>query len=155
MDTLYPVATDLTEGDPLPGGDEVARYCKPNDYDLAEDKPRVTAFIRRETEDDISVNRLQFFLGHGRVGSVDCIRSEVGKHYELRRNGRFVVLNVTSAKTAAHSKGFTIDIIYTPKPSRPSHSSIVNLPTGYVQEVRLATALLRLITNSDTYQAVL
>ena len=65
-----------------------------------------------------------------------------------------MVLNVRSAKAAAHSKGFTIDIIYTPKTSRPSHSSIVNLPTDYVQEVRLATALLRLIAHSDTYQAV-
>ena len=86
MDTLYPVATDLTEGVPLPDGDEIARYCKPNDYDLAEDKPRVTAFIKREIEDDISVNRLQFSLGYDRGGSVDCIRREVGKHYALSPN---------------------------------------------------------------------
>ena len=110
--------------------------------------------MKRETEDDVSVNRLQFFLGHDRAGAVDCIRHEVRNHYKLNRNGRFVVFNVAGAKAAAQEKGFDIGIIYTPQPSRPSHSSIVDLPTDYDAEVRAAIAIMRLITQADTYLAI-
>ena len=152
---MYPFATDLVEHDPLPDEDEVARYCKPIDYDHDTRSPKVTAFIRRASEDDLSVNRLQFFHDQVREDAVACIRHEVGAHYELKATGRFVVLGASAAKTAALKRACKISIVYTPKPSRPSHASIFGLPDNYDDEVRVATALIRLITRNDTYYAVL
>ena len=113
--------------------------------------------MRGENADDVSVNRLQFFLGCDRTGAVDCIRREVGGHLTLRQNGRFVVFNVERAKAAAQGVGCNVRIVYTPQPSRPSHSSIVNLPlpTDLVNKVRVATAFLRLIGQADIYPAML
>ena len=152
---MYPFATDLVEGDPLPDEDEVARYCKPTDYDHETRSPNVAAFIRRSGEDDLSVNRLQFFHDRDREGAVDCIRKEFTAYtYELKPSGRFVVFGVSVAKNAALKRGCKISIVYTPKPSRPSHSSIFGLPENYDNEVRAAAALVRMVTQADTYRAV-
>ena len=152
---MYPVAANLTEGDALPDGDEVARYCRPSAYDLEQGAPTVLAFMKREAENDVSVNHLQFFRGHDRAGSVDCIRREVGGYLTLGPNGRFVAFNVARAKAVAKEKGFDVRIIYIPEPSRPSHSSIVDLPTDPAAEVRVAAAILRLIRQTDIDPAVL
>jgi hypothetical protein len=155
MSTLYPVATDLSHGDKLPSSDEVARYCKPSEYDLGADTPLVGAFLRRPGEADLSVNRLQFFQGASRSSAVGCIRGEVGGHYKLKSNGRFVVLNVGDVQSAAKQKGFDVNIIYTPKSFRPSHSSIVDLPPTRKEELEIATAFFRLVSPTDIYHAVL
>lgn len=148
-------ATDLTSGDPLPDADEVARYCKPTDYDHEADAPQVSAFIRGPEEDDLSVKRLQFFLGQGRKGAVGCIRDEaVNAGYTLRQSGRFVVFGVSAAKAAALEEGCEISITYTPRPSYPSHSSVFGLPSDYADAVMVAAALVNLITQSDVYPAV-
>ena len=153
---MYPVATDLTDGDPLPAGDEVARYCQPAEYDRELDEPAVGAFIRKESHKELSVNRLQFYQGQDRTGAVGCIRSEMEGYYTLRQNGRFVVFNVEQAKIAARKCGFNIGVIYAPVlPDQPSHSSVVNLPTDEDNEYRVAVAMMRLITKADTYPAIL
>ena len=152
---MYPVATDLSNGDKLPSSDEVARYCKPSEYDLGADMPMVGAFLRRQGEPDLSVDRLQFFQGANGSSVVDSIRAEVGYHYQLKPNGRFVVLNVGNVQSAAKQKGFDVNIIYTPKPLRPSHSSIVDLPPTRKEEWEIAAAFLRLVTPADIYPAVL
>ena len=153
---MYPFATDLTDGDPLPGGDEVARYCQPAEYNWELDEPAVGAFIRKKSHKGLSVNRLQFYQGQDRTGAVDCIRGEVGGYYTLRRKGRFVVFNVEQAKVAARERGFDISIIYAPiLPDKPSHSSVVNLPPEEGDEYRVAAAIMRLITKADTYPAIL
>ena len=152
--TLYPAATDLLNGDELPSSDEVARYCKPSEYDLGEDMPLVGAFLRRGGESDLSVNRLQFFRGADRSSAVGCVRGEVGPNYALKPTGRFVVLNVGLARSVAKRVGFDINTIYTPKPSRPSHSSVVGLPPTLEEELKIAAAFVRLITSADTYPAV-
>ena len=148
------VATNLVEGDPIPEGDEVARYCKPTDYDRELNQPTVLAFMKRRDENDLSVNRLQYYQGHGRAGAVDCIRCEVRTNRDLKPNGRFVVFEVAGAKVTAKKQGFDIRVSYTPKPSSPSHTSIFDLPTDYDAEVRVAAAIMRLITSNDIYPAV-
>ena len=152
---MYPVANDLTVGDALPDGDEVARYCSPSRYDLEQGEPRVSAFMRKKTEKDISVNRLQYYQDQTQAGAVECIRLEVRGYLNLKPKGRFVVFNVAEAKTAAQRQGFDISIIYNPtqQPPSPSHSSIIP-PTDYNDEVRVATAIMRLITQANTYPAV-
>ena len=149
-------ATDLVEGDPLLDEDEIARYCTPDRYDLEAATPKVTAFIRNPNESDLSVKRLQFFLGQDREGAVGCIRREAGDAgFNLRPNGRFVVLDVSAAKATALEEGCGISIIYTPRPSYPSHSSVFGLPEDYDDEVMVATALVDLVTQADIYPAVL
>ena len=153
---MYPVATDCADGDPLPGVDEVARYCPPSGYDRDLDEPLVGAFIRGPTQNDLSCYRLQFYQGRDRTGAVHCIRTALKElPYGLKPTGRFVVFNVEQAKVAARDIGFDIDVIYTPKPWLPSHSSVVNLPADANDEFRVATALWRLINRSDVYPGVL
>ena len=153
---MYPFATDLVEGDRLPEEDEIARYCSPGVWEKETHEPKVTAFMRKQDEDDLSVNRLQFYRGQSRPGAVDCIRDEMGTDYDLKKNGKFVVFSVSEAKAAALNKGCRIDVVYTPKTSRPSHSSIFGLPEpeDYEGKVRVATALARLIKMDDIYEAV-
>ena len=152
---MSPAATDLVEGEALPDGDEIARYCKPSAYNLDLGEPSFLAFMKRLTENDLSVNRLQFFLGLTRSEAVDRIRLEVKKHTDLRLNGRFAVFNVAEAKAVGRELGVDIGVIYTPKACRPSHSSIAGLPADYEDEVRLAAGLLRLITQDAIFEAVL
>ena len=150
---MFPTATDLAEGDPLPDDDEIARYCKPSEYDHNNHSPKVGAFVRRPNEDDLSVNRLQFFSGRSREGAVDCVQREVGSRFGLKPTGRFVVLGVVAIKIAVLKRGCGVAIIYTPKPCRPSHSSMIfELPEGYDDEVKVATALVRLVTQDNTYE---
>ena len=153
---MYPFATDLVKGDPLPDGDEVARYCSPGVWEEETQEPKVTGFMRKLNEDDLSVNRLQLYRAQSRAGSVGCIRDEVGAYYGLSKNGRFVVFSVSAAKAAALDKGCGIDVIYTPETSKPSHSSIFGLlePEDYEGKVRVATALARLVKQDDVYEAV-
>ena len=155
MSALYPAATDLSSGDKLPSNDDIARYCKPSEYDLGANMPLVGAFLRRQDEPDLSVNRLQFFQGANKSSAVDCIRAEVGTHYQLRPNGRFVVLNVGDVQSAAKQKGHDVNIIFTPEPLRPSHSSIVDLPSTPKEELEIAAAFLRLVAPNDICPAVL
>lgn len=151
---MCPVANDLVEGDALPDGDGIARYCKPSANDSARNEPSHLAFLENDAAVDLSVNRLQYFPHHARTDAADCIRREVGAYYRLRPTGRFLVLNVAQAKRAAQRTGFNIGIIYTPKSLRSSHSSILPLPTGYDERLKLAIALVRLITPADTYPGV-
>ena len=151
---MYHGATDLEYGDALPDGDEVARYCKPSALDPDSKSPTFLAFMRRKGEYDISVNRLQYFLGLDRTDAISYIRPEVNQHYKIGSTGRFLVLNVQAAKSTVQKIGFEISIIYTPKESSPSHSSIVDLPDEDAAEIRVATAILRLITQDDIYPGV-
>ena len=153
---MFPFATDLVEGDPLPDGDEIARYCSPGVWEKETHEPQVTAFMRKPDEDDLSVNRLQYYRGQSRSGAVGCIRDETGAYYKLKKSGHFVVFSVSAAKAAALNKGCGIDVIYTLKTSKPSHSSIFGLPEpeDYEGKVRVATALARLVKQDDIYEAV-
>lgn len=111
--------------------------------------PKVTAFLRRPGEKDLSVYRLQFFTGQGRAGAVGCIRREADNAgTTLRPNGRFVVVSVSAIQDLA------LRVIYTPQPRSPSHSSVIGLPDDYDEAVMLAVALVSLITPADTYPAV-
>ncbi len=148
-------AIDLVWGDPLPDEDEVARYCSPDRYDHGADIPKVAAFMRKPDEDDLSVNRLQFFLGQGREGAVGCIRREASDaDYKLKPNGKFVVFGVSAAKAIALEEGREIRVIYTPQPPFYSHTSVFGLPDDYDEAIMLAVALVSLITPADTYPAV-
>ena len=148
---MYPIATDISKGDAIPDGNEVARYCQPRYYDDTEDAPSHLAFMRRPGEEDPSVNRLEAFVGCNRTEAVNCVRREVEKHLTIKPRGRFVIFNVKQAKIAGNLEGFNIDIVYNPiLPDQLSHSLITNLPKDS-NEVRVATAIKRLIARADIY----
>ena len=152
---MCPGSTNLVYGDPLPNGDEVSRFCRPCQYDHVLDEPMAIAFMRRENEPDLSVNHLQFFVGQGRTDAVNCIRRELEGYFTLGKTGGIVVFNVAKAKAAAQKRGFDIRIIYTPEfPLKPSHSSVLDLPADHKDELKVAAAIMRLITQADTYPAV-
>ena len=153
---MCPIASDLADGDSLPGGDEVARYCPPGKYDQESDVPAVGAFIQDPDGKGLSVNRLQYYQDENRTGAVDRIRAEVRGYYCVRERGRFVVFNVARAKDAAREKGSDINIIYDPElPKKSSHSLVVDLTPDGKDEYRVATALVRLITKADTYPGII
>ena len=144
-------ANDLDKGAAVPDGDEVARYCAPNRYDLAKGEPSHLAFMRRPKEEDPSVNRLESFVCCSRTDAVDCVRQEVKKHLTIRLHGRFVVFNVKRAKIVVKEEGFDINVVYDPiLPDQLSHSLVTNFPKDNA-EVRVATAIKRLIANTDIY----
>ena len=156
---MYLHATDLAKCDPLPDENDVVRYCKPSDFDSDTRELLYSAFTRKRGESDLSVNRLQFFCTPDRGSAVDCVRQEFkADGYDLKPNGRFVVFGVYEVKAAALETGHKVKIIFTPKPSRPSHTSIFGLPSALPEDrgeqVRVAIAFLRLITPANTYQAV-
>ena len=153
---MCPVANDLDKGDALPDGDEVARYCTPNRYDPVKGEPSHLAFMRRPKERDPSVNRLESFVCCSRTDAVDCVRQEVEKHLKIGLGGRFVIFNVKRAKIVAKKEGFDINVVYDPiLPDQLSHSLITNFPKDNNAEVRVATAIKRLIANTDIYPAKL
>lgn len=146
-------SNDLALGDPLLDADEVARYCSPKHVD-ANHWPLATAFVRRPEDCDLSVDRLQSFIVQDRQQAVDCIRSEVEKRLTIRKSGRFAVINVGQAKHEAQKRGFPLRVVYTPEKGGPSHSSIFDLPDDHENEMRVATALMRLLTEDDIYPAL-
>ena len=153
---MCPVANDLDKGDALPDGDVVARYCTPSRYDPVKGEPSHLAFMRRPKEKDPSVNRLESFVCCSRTDAVDCVRQEVEKHLKIGLGGRFVVFNVKRAKIVAKKEGFDINVVYDPiLPDQLSHSLITNFPKDNNAEVRVATAIKRLIANTDIYPAKL
>lgn len=156
---------ELNLGDELLDSDDISRYCRPNTYDRRRCEPRVSAFQRRRCEsgpsqgmlleDELSVNRIQFFQLRGRDRAIECTRQEfLSRPYTLVKNGRFVVFNVGKAKVSAlEDGGYQLLILYTPDPPLLSHASIFNLPDDIDEERAVATAIKRLITKSGTYRA--
>ena len=147
-------------GDPIPDDEEVSRYCQPSHFDRQRDEPKALAFTRRVSEDDASANRLQYYMlrtAKSRDEAVEFIRCEVRPHISLRRNGRFLVMNVGAIKKAAAKKGYPLDVLYTPDhdQGKPSHSSIFGVPARVDDEMAAAVAILRaircMITPGDIY----
>ena len=145
-------------GAPIPDDEEISRYCKPSHYDRKRDEPTFLAFTRRKSEDDVSVNRLQYYLrqtAKTREEAINFIRSEVEAHYQLKPSGRFLVVNVGAVRNAGAKKGHLLQVLYTPESGKPSHSSIFGMPYEPDDEITAAVAMLRaircLVTSQDIY----
>ena len=156
---------ELNVDDELLDIDESARYCRPSTYDRGRCEPKVSAFFRRRykdgpckgmpSENGLSVSRIQYFQLSDRTQAVECVRQEYRtRGYDLRRNGRFVVFNVGAARATAMRVGYQLSFLYTPDPPLHSHSLIFDLPDDLNEERKVATALKRLISREDTYDAV-
>ena len=148
--------SNLKSGDLLPDTDDVSRYCKPNDYDRRLREPKLAAFQRRSpSEENLSINRLQYFGLKSIEGAIGCVRDEfLAKEFGLSKNGRFVVFNVGSAKRAIRKGGYNLKFIFDPVPPIYSHSSICDIPHDSLVEREIATALKRLIKISHTFEGL-
>ena len=123
-------------------------------------EPTIFAFVQRQSEPDVSVNHMEFYLGYvakSRTEAISYIRREMkGYPFKVTKCGRFLVINVSAIKAVALEECYDIDIIFTPEPAKPpkgakpSHSSIFGLPIELVDEVGAAADMLRAILSCLT-----
>ena len=137
---------------PLPNDDHISRYCKPSAIDES-GMPMVNAFSLRQGEDHLSVNWLEFFDETELKAAVERVREVFrSKDFQVRPNGRFVVLNVGAAKIAVHEAvGRTLNIDHLPLSDDPSHAGIL----GYASEdLAVTVELAALVTSQDVHPAI-
>ena len=138
---------------PLPDDDHFARYCSPLRIDSNE-LPTPAAFELDENEDYLSVNWLEF---HGLLDaevSIECIREEfLSRDYTLRRNGRFVVLNVGEAKSGVYEQTkISLSIDRVPLPNNLSHAGVF---WYRIDEFDVAVEPAALVREEDVHLALL
>lgn len=138
-------------GAALPDNDHVARYCKPSTVDQG--MPLVGAFQLRSGESYLSVNWLEHGDTRDIAAAMRTVRDKfLGRGYGLRRNGRFAVLNVGSAKNAvSQALGHSLNIDHMPRDDDQSHAGI----QGYQPDnLAVALELKMLITRSAVHPAM-
>ena len=137
---------------PLLDDDHISRYCKPSAIDES-GMPMVNAFSLRQGEDHLSVNWLEYFDETELNAAVERVREVFrSKDFQVRPNGRFAVMNVGAAKTAAHEAvGRTLNIDHLPLSDDESHAGIL----GYTSEdLAVAIELAALVTSQAVHPAV-
>ncbi len=138
-------------GKPLPDDDHVIRYCKPTAVE--DDLPSVSAFKIRANEDHLSVNWLEYFGVLDRPTAVQRIREAFhAKGFQLRKNGRFAVLNVDDIRSIAQDIAYnSLRVEHLPLEDDPSHAGIL----GYSPEdIAIATEIKALVGIEDVYRAL-
>ncbi len=143
------------DGDVLPPGDHVARYCGGSRMNPETDLPTVEGFHERSGETGLSVNWLEFFDAEHMAHAVDQIREAFKqKDYGVGPSGRFVVLNVSQAVMAANAiDGCALEAIHRPEPNDPSHAQLEGVPKDE-RALGVATELLHLVSAADVFPAV-
>ena len=135
---------------PLSDNDHVSRYCKPSTVEHG--IPMPAAFLPRPNEEYLSVNWFEFFGEPTLCAAVDRVRRVFAqKGYDVVPNGRFAVLNIGAAKTAAYENvGRALRIDHLPLGDDHSHAGIL----GYTSnDLAVATELAALVTQQDVHQA--
>lgn len=113
--------------------------------------PTVGSFMRRESEDHLSVNWLEKSGQRRHDDAVDCVRELlIGKGFGVRKGGRFAVLNVGSVRDRI---GNSIRVDHLPETDDHTHSGI----HGYTREdeLEVAMALSMLVGMTDVYPGLL
>lgn len=139
-------------GDILPDADHVSRYCKPSAVDR-QGRPMAAAFLPRRDEEFLSVNWLEYCGLPDLEAAVGQVRMQFqGRGYGLRRNGRFAVLNVGTAKAAVSQQlQRQLRIDHQPRDGDESHAGI----HGYSCTDLAVAAELGLVSHGTVYPAVL
>ena len=134
----------------LPEDDHISRYCKPSA--IAESGlPLASAFGLRQGEEYLSVNWLEYFRLPELSAAVEKVREAFrSKGYQVRPNGRFVVLNIGAAKRMVfEGVRCVLRINHHPLANDPSHASIL----GYgPDDLMVAVELAALATPQDVYK---
>ena len=134
----------------LPNDDHISRYCKPSA--IAENGlPMASAFGLRQGENYLSVNWLEYFHLTGLSAAVKKVREAFrNKGYQVRPNGRFVVLNIGATRRAVYEGArCVLRINHHPLANDPSHASIF----GYgPDDLMVAVELVALVTPQHVYK---
>lgn len=149
------------KGDTLPPDHHFSRYGSPGTID--DDLPNSGAFKPREVDGHLSINWLEYFDGLAIEQAVDAVREAlIADEFDIRRNGRFLVLEVTRARNAIlDGTGKSVSILHWPDDTvenwpdddlNPSHSGIF----GYeASDVEVALELSQLISEDAVYPALI
>jgi hypothetical protein len=95
------------------------------------------AFQRRETEDALSVNWLEYFPGDRSIqitASVKAFRQTI----DVGSKSAFGIANVAKIKALCRDHGSPVRVIYEPTDANPAHSGVRRLPRD---DLRLLEAL--------------
>ena len=120
------------KGDKIPDQHHIARYCKPTD--IEDEQILATAFKLRETDNNLSVNWLEFLNCPSREKEIAELRSILTTKLTVGARAKIAVLNVGEVceKVLKESPdGRNLEVLHDPefteKYSDPSHSGIYNL----------------------------
>ena len=112
-----------------------------------------SAFGLRQGENYLSVNWLEYFHVADLSTAVGKVRGVfLSKGYQVRRNGRFVVLNIGAAKSAVfEGVRRELHVNHYPLANDPSHACIL----GYgPDDLMVGVELAYLVTPQEVYSAV-
>ena len=123
----------------IPDADNVVRYVSASKIDdgIVIDP----AFRRPSTENDVSVNWIDYFVGLSKTEQLAEMRRLV--RLTIRSSGRFAELNVGDVKRYVGAQCPTLDFISTPRDATsryeadPSHGDIIGLPPHASPHARL------------------
>lgn len=109
----------------VPDEHRIARYCTPSNVSrgssLSNDTVHFEAFIPKSLDQNrLSMNWLETFSSNQMI-ALHCIRCFYGKAFDLRRNGRFVVLETQDVKGVISAMGQTPAVFSDPTEENPSH----------------------------------
>ena len=138
---------------PLPDEHHFSRYCKPTAVGR-DGLPTAAAFEIRPSEEYLSVNWLEYFDTPDPGAAVEHVRETFRrKHYRVRRNGKFAVVNVGAALTAAaEAVGRRGRVEHIPLEDDESHAGLF----GYsADDLAAAVELRALIRPEHVHPAVL
>ena len=136
----------------LPDDHHLSRYCKPSA--LGKDGlPLAAAFILRKDETCLSVNWLEYYGLESVEYCVEMVRRTfAAKGFNLRPNGRFVVITVDSAKEAIKAATGTLGRVdHCPLPNDQSHACLSGYSSG---DLAAALELRNTVQLFDIYAAV-
>lgn len=134
------------DGDTLPDGDHVVRYCRPGTVDDS-GLPMAHAFERRPREHAPSVNWLELLQAPDRSSAIREITKALRQKITVRPNGRLAVLNVDEVIRAVGE--FHLSFVHRPEPNDPSHTEIYGYPEGDPEAELQLTGRLRMLVSAD------
>lgn len=139
----------------LPENDHIVRYVKPSNIDIESGRVNIAEFRLRENRPDekgVSVNWLEYYKNLSKQKQLAEVRKV--SRLKLRKNGRFVELNVGETKKFLSEELPDLRIIHAPLdaedefPADPSHSEITGLPSGTPEQADLiAQMIVKCICN--------
>ena len=142
----------MARGDHLPAEHHIARYCGPVKVGT-DGLPTTAAFEPKSGADHLSVNWLEYFQSSDKDHCIAQIRQAfLDRPYELKSDGRFVVLNVDHAKQKVRTgAGKDIRILHWPGNRNQSHSGIFDYAS---EDLQVALDLRSVVTSRDVYLAL-
>lgn len=143
----------------------MARHLRPSDVDANTVLASGFKYKRHPNgelkEEELSVNWLEFFNKHSSIKeNIQKVRLAFeAKGYELKKNGRFIALNIKSMReevekgTAEHTESVSLIAKHSTQENDMSHSSIIGMPFDSEGELLVSTILANCANETELYPA--